>query len=262
MITSTEPITISEVEFDVLWKHLDLDETPLILDVASPGATWDERKQIERATWDELGRRGLGVPSNVDYRLEDLMRLLFQPKREIDARLWVGHLLRAIIATDGRRAVQATWEHGQIALREADVTGLPRHALALLPQTPAGPGASVTLRSEDFAAVAQAATPQEFEQELRARGVRAQDVETLKTMFGKVLAQGQFGSAARDSWGSRHRADRVISFYDTEEGGRYLQARKESVSSEAWTTISPADPRRMLQQITQLHEENVNNAER
>jgi hypothetical protein len=46
----------------------------------------------------------------------------------------------------------------------------------------------------------------------------------------------------------------VISFFDTADG-RYLQLRRAEDQTEPWTTISPADHRRMLQHLTALHEE-------
>ena len=73
-------------------------------------------------------------------------------------------------------------------------------------------------------------------------------------LIGDVIRQGQFGTATRDKWGRRVRAPRVISFFDTKDG-RYLQIRRESEGAEPWTTISPADSRRMLQHLTALHEE-------
>ena len=72
-------------------------------------------------------------------------------------------------------------------------------------------------------------------------------------MIGDLVNRGQYGSAVRDRWGRRVRASRVISFFDTAEG-RYLQVRRTSDDTEPWTTISPANPRRLLQHLTELHE--------
>ena len=91
------------------------------------------------------------------------------------------------------------------------------------------------------------------EQLRRKFGVALEEQE-LAEMIGDVIRQGQFGTATRDKWGRRVRAPRVISFFDTKDG-RYLQIRRESEGGEAWTTISPADGRRMLQHLTTLHEE-------
>ena len=250
-----EPVTITALEFDVLWEHLALDAMPLVLRVPSPGRTDAERAKFVAHAWDSLERRGLGRPVAPDPRLVRLMTLLHRPEREIDGRMWVGHQLRLFAAATGDEGVLATLSGTQITLREAEASGLPRFALSVLPQTSAGPGQSITLRTADFEAAAQDATDQKkFEDALRSRGVRDTDAEQLAQMIGDVVNQGQYGSAVRDKWGRRVRADRVISFFDTKDG-RYLQVRRDSEGAEAWTTISPADSRRMLQHLTVLHEE-------
>ncbi len=250
-----EPLTITALEFDVLWEHLALDAMPLVLRVPSPGRTDAERARFVHHAWDSLARRGLGRPVELDPRLGRLVSLLRRPEREIDGRLWVGHPLRLFAAATGDEAVLATMTGSQLTLCDADATGLPRHALSVLPPMPAGPGQSITLRTADFEAAAREATERaRFEGALRTQGVKTSDAANLAEMIGDVVNQGQFGSAVRDKWGRRVRADRVISFFDTKDG-RYLQIRRESEGGEAWTTISPADGRRMLQHLTTLHEE-------
>jgi hypothetical protein len=250
-----EPVTITALEFDVLWEHLALDAMPLVLRVPSPGRTDVERAKFVNHAWDSLARRGLGRQVDLDPRLARLVSLLRRPDREIDGRLWVGHQLRLFAAATGEEAVLATMVGSQLTLREAEASGLPRFALSVLPDAAAGVGQSITLRTADFEAAAQEATDQQkFAAGLAARGVRASDADQLAEMIGDVVHQGQFGTATRDKWGRRVRAARVVSFFDTKDG-RYLQIRRESEGVEPWTTISPADNRRMLQHLTALHEE-------
>jgi ESX secretion-associated protein EspG len=247
-----EPITISALEFDVLWEHLGLGEHPLVLRVPSPGRTRDERAALVARVWNELGRRGLGRPVQVDDRLARMLRTLQRPDRELDGRMWLGRSVRMLVAATGDDAAMAVLTDNQLTLRPADTTGLPRHALSVLPSASAGPGQSVTLRTEDFEAAArQARVPKEFEAALRERGVRAEDAATMMTMVGDIVHQGQFGAAARDRFGHRVRADRVVSFFDTKEG-RYVQIRRAEAGGPPWSTISPADHRRMLQHVTGL----------
>lgn len=250
-----EPIIISVLEFDVLWEHFELDAMPLVLKVPSPGKTDAERAGIVAGVWESLGRRGLGRQTEPDPTLERLLHLLRRADRELDGRLWLGRNVRLLVAATGDEAVLAVLAGDQLTLRPADATGLPRHALSVLPAAPAGPGQSITLRTEDFEAAAREATKrEELGPALRSRGVRAQDATQLAEMIGDVVNQGQYGSAVRDRWGRRVRADRVISFFDTADG-RYLQVRRDTDGGDAWTTISPADSRRMLQHLTELHEE-------
>lgn len=256
----TDPVEISALEFDVLWEHYHGEDhqMPLVLKVPSPGKTDDERARIVRTVWDGLFRRGLGSPVDPHPRLTYLLGLLRRPDREIDGRLWVNGELRVLVAATGDDAVLATLSHGRLTLRPADATGLPRFALSVLPAAPAGPGQSITLPTADFTAAARVATKQEeLAAALSSRGVRDTDAKALAEMIGDIVNRGQYGTAARDKWGRRVRASRVISFFDTADG-RYLQVvRRTEDDADPWTTISPADSRRMLQHLTELHEEHL-----
>jgi len=250
-----EPVEISAIEFDVLWEHFyGVDQMPLMLRVPSPGRTDAERERIVRSVWDGLARRGLGTPVDPHPTLSRLLRLLHRPDREIDGRLWLGGEVRVLAAATGDDAVLASLSNNQLTLRPADATGLPRFALSVLPPAPAGPGQSVTLPTADFTAAAKAARKQEeLAVELRNRGVRDTDAKALAEMIGDIVNRGQFGSATRDRWGRRVRANEVISFFDT-EAGRYLQVRRTEENAPPWTTISPTDHRRLLHHLTSLHE--------
>ncbi|TDV41506.1 ESX secretion-associated protein EspG [Actinophytocola oryzae] len=254
----TDPVELSALEFDVLWEHYHgVDQMPLVLKVPSPGKTDEERERIVASVWDGLARRGLGTPVDPYPPLTRLLDLLRRPDREIDGRLWVDGELRILVAATGDEAVLATLSGGQLRLLPAEATGLPRYALSVLPPTPAGPGQSITLPTADFVAAAGEATKQEeLAAVLAARGVRDTDAKTLAEMIGDIVSRGQFGCAVRDKWGRRVRADRVISFFDTADG-RYLQVRRVEENAAAWTTISPANPRRMLQHLTDLHDEQL-----
>jgi hypothetical protein len=255
------PVTLSTLEFDVLWEHLGLGEMPLVLTVPSPGRTRGERAVLVDRAWRSLADRGLGRPAGADPEVERLLRLLARPGREIDGRLWIRlRSLRLLIGGSGADAVFATLADDQVSVRPAAASGLAREALSVLPPGPAGPGESVTLPSADLeAAAADSATPEEFERQLLARGVRAQDAVALRTMVTKARRQGQFGASARDRWGRRVRAQRVISFFDNPKG-RYLQLRRTAPSGEAWSTISPADHRLLLGQLDDLLTEVVTEA--
>lgn len=252
----TDPVELSTLEFDVLWEHYHgVAQMPLVLRVPSPGRTDEERKRIVRGVWDGLAGRGLGSPVDAHPGLTHLLGLLRRPDREIDGRLWLGGEVRLLTAAAGDEAVLAVLANGRLTLRPADSTGLPRFALSVLPAAQAGPGQSITLPTADFEAAAKEARKQDdLAVALRERGLRAGDAQALADMIGDVVSRGQYGSASRDRWGRRVRAGRVISFFDTADG-RYLQIRRETPDTEPWTTISPANPRRLLQHLTELHEE-------
>ncbi|MBW4716175.1 ESX secretion-associated protein EspG [Saccharothrix obliqua] len=247
-----EPVTISALEFDVLWEHLRLETMPLVLKVPSPGRTHEERAELERRVWAGLDRRGLGRPVSLDPLLEDLLHLLDRPQQEVDGRLWLGRSVRVLAAAKGQSAVLAVLDGDRLTLRPASSEGLPREALSVLPPAPAGPGHSVTLPSADLdAAAAAAGTPDKLEAALRARGTRAEDARTLAEMFQDAGHRGQFGAAVRDKWGKRVRPEHVVAFFDNPHG-RYVQLRRAAPGQEPWSTVSPADPRRLAQHLTDL----------
>ncbi|KAA2260131.1 ESX secretion-associated protein EspG [Solihabitans fulvus] len=254
-------ISLSALEFDVLWEHLDLGPMPLVVKVPSPGKTYAERHELERQAWHGMESKGLGRAVDLDPELDHLVRMLARPQREVDGRIWIGHSVRVLAVANGDYGAVATLSQGQLTLRRAGGSGLPSAVVGELPAHPAGTGHSVTLRSVDLDdAVKQAdGTPKGLENALRGRGVREGDAETLVKMFTGLTHTGNFGAAARDKWGKRHRAERVVAFFDT-ENGRYLQQRRSSNGSEPWSTFSPVDTRRLSHQVDELLTEAVRNA--
>ena len=256
------PIHVSALEFDVLWEHFGLEDMPLAVKVPSPGKTFDERKQLEARAWAEIERRGLGRPVAMDPRVEQALGVLARPDREVDGRTWLGRSVRFLAAARGEEAVLAILADDYLTIHPVSPTGLPAAAVGVLAAVPAGPGQSTTLPSADFEQAANAAggTREGFERALRARGVRDDDVTALTTMIKDVVATGNFGAAARDRWGKRHRADRVVSFFDTPDG-RYVQIRRPAPDGTLWTTISPTDARKLTHHIEQVLNEVLRTAE-
>lgn len=247
-----EPITISPLEFDVLWEQLRLAEMPLVLRVPSPGRTFTERRELTSQVRTSLAARGLGHGTTVDPRLAHLLRLLEKPDLAIDGRFGSTRGVRLLVAATGDDAVFAVLSKRGLVLSEAPVTGLPKQAISVLPVVAAGPGESITLRSStlDIAATTSA-TPEDFELALCRHDLRLRDAGILRMMVTGIRRQGQFGASAINRWGHRRRAPHVISFFDT-AGGRYLQLRTTGEDGQEWSTISPADNRLLLSQLTDL----------
>jgi hypothetical protein len=247
-----EPIQLSALEFDVLWEYLRLGEPPLVLKVPSPGQTFTERRAMVAEVWQGLELRGLGRSVDLDPRLTHLLGLLAAPDREIDGRFSVSRGARLLVAAAGEQAVFAVLSKHGLTLEPVAPTALARQAVSVLRPKPAGPGESVTVRSTDLdAAAAEATSPEQFEAALRRRRVRPRDAELLRVMVTQVRGQGQFGAAARDRWGHRRRAPRVIGYFDT-AAGRYLQTRVVAPDGVAWSTVSPADDRLLAGELSDL----------
>lgn len=257
-----EPISLSALEFDVLWEHLNLGAMPLVVKVPSPGKTDEERAELEEQAWSDLESRGLGRKVDLDPDIEPMLRLLARPDREVDGRTYVDRGVRLLAGSVGDEAALVVLSQGQLTLRRASAANLAGAAFGVLPARPAGSGRSVTLRSEDFEAAANDAsrTRDGFRAALRTRGVRADDADALTEMIDDVKATGNFGAAARDRLDRRMRADRVVAFFDTDDG-RYVQIRRKSADGNLWTTISPADSRKLVHHIDELLTEIVRAAE-
>jgi ESX secretion-associated protein EspG len=249
----TEPITISALEFDVLWEHLELGPLPLVVRVPSPGKTYAERAQLEQRAWADLANRGLGRQVDLHPELATMLHLLARPQREVDGRVYVDGGARLLAAAVDESAALVLLRGNYLTLRRIEASGLPSAALEVLPPEKPGPGQSVTLRTEDFEAAAKASEGKRdgFGAALQARGVRADDAKVLAEMIGDVTRTGNFGAAARDKLGRRRRADRVVSFFDTEEG-RYMQVRRPAVDGSLWSTIAPADLRKLTFHVDEL----------
>src|ERR1043165_4054151 len=201
-----DPFTLTPLEFDVLWEHLDLGDMPLVLKVPSPGRTNAEREELVARAWQSMAEKGFGRQVSLDPRLTELLRLAARPHREPSGRPGLGRSVRVLAAADGDVAALAVHDGDLLTFRRADAFGLPRHTMSVLPQEKAGPGHSVTLPTRDFETAArESKSPTEFEAALRHRGVRDHDADTLRQMIGDVVRQGQFGGAARDKWGRRVR---------------------------------------------------------
>jgi hypothetical protein len=256
-----EPLLLSTEEFDVLWEHLNLGPMPLVIKVPSPGKTVRERRDLEQRAWHAIEGRGLGRPIALHPELDYLLRMFVRPEREVDARVWVGKSIRVLAVANGDYGAVATLSEDRITLQRAAGSGLPTAVLGALPQHPAGTGHSVTLPSADLEAAVKGSdgSPKSLENSLRGRGVRQEDATTLVKMFTGLVHTGNFGAAARDRYGKRCRPDRVVAFFDTEDG-RYLQQRRGSNGSEPWSTFTPTDLRRLTYQLDELLAEAVRTA--
>ncbi|SDF59564.1 EspG family protein [Lentzea fradiae] len=256
-----EPITLSAEEFDVVWERLNAGPMPLVLKVPSPGKTRDERLQLENRVYRQLDHRGLGNSRGLSGELEGLLRMFVKPEREADGRLWLGHSLRVLAVANGDRVALATMRDDQLTFQPWEGSGLASAVLSVLPAHPAGTGLSVTLPSADVErAISRTdGSPKSLEAEFRGVGLREDDAKALVKMFTGIQHTGNFGAAARDKYGKRCRPERVVAFFDTEEG-RYLQQRRASNGQPPWSTFTPTDNRRMLHQVDGLIDEAAGSA--
>ncbi|SFT48496.1 EspG family protein [Actinopolyspora lacussalsi subsp. righensis] len=252
-----EPISLSDLEFDVLLEHLGIADPPLVLKVPSPGRTHERRRELCEAAWRSMSERGLCAGNAPVDSLRRMMSVLEAPTREVDGRCWLGRGVRVLAAArgegDSAEAVLAVKDEQRLLLRPAATTGLAREALSVLPEIAAGSGRSVSLPSADLEAAAAEAGDDlpALRAALSARGVRADEADVLVGMLDGVHASGQFGAAVRRGAAARHRAEHVVGFFDS-RAGRHVQLRRDTSSGEPWSTVAPVDRRGLVNRVAEL----------
>ncbi|RJQ76493.1 ESX secretion-associated protein EspG [Pseudonocardiaceae bacterium YIM PH 21723] len=249
-----ELISLSGSAYQVLWEHLGLPEMPTVLYVKPRGFEEDERRRVINDAWDELRAAELVDADGLRPDLANIMLLLAKAERSIDARLYVGgRTVRALIAAAGDHAVHAVLENDRLNFHGAYPGSLARTAISMLPVRKAGAGRSVTLPSDLISDAAEhvGTSLEKFEAALMNKGANRGDAKQLCEMIKSVGDRGQFGATVRDHLGRKFRADHVLAFHDGEDG-RYLMEETSSPDGRLWTTMTPADNRRLTGQLERL----------
>ncbi|ACU38364.1 ESX secretion-associated protein EspG [Actinosynnema mirum] len=252
-------IALSRPEFDLCWERLALGEHPTVLAIPSHGATARERAAVLADAWDALRARGLAGRGGLDPRLAGWLALLARPDREVDARLRLdaGPRVRAVAAAGRGRAVLAVLTAERLLLEEVDEDALAASVVGLLPPHATPRSRSISLRAADLERAAARAdrSAAGLEQALREVGLPRQDAGKVAEVLGNVVRMGQFGAATRptrpDGPGRRERGPYAVSFYDTPEG-RWQFTRRPDDTGQQWSTLSPADHRRLAHAVAEL----------
>jgi hypothetical protein len=243
-------ITLSRLEYDVLWEHLELGPFQPVLAVPSPGRTHDERAELRVKAWASLAARDLGRPHDLDERLAHRLTRLARPEWEIDARLQLsehGPRTTALAAVAGRGATVAVLddELGLWSVRPDQVVA---EMAGLLPTHPAGSGGSITLPAAtvDHAAARAGSDRERFWRILTAKGLARAEATKVTGVLAEVVRMGHFGAARTTADRTRHRASHVVSVYDTPTN-RFLFTRKNG-----WITLLPGTDAALRRQLDEL----------
>jgi ESX secretion-associated protein EspG len=247
--------TLSRLEYDFLWEHLELGRRPPILDVNSHGRTFDERDELRAAAWKSLAGKGFGTVGNVDPDLRACLRVLARPKWEVDGRLHLspdGPRTSVLIGSHGTRAAVGVLDAEGLTVWPTAVTGLAQAMVARLPDHPAGTGASITLPAAtlDACAARTGRDPDALRRVLVSAGLTKDEARKIVEVTGQVVRFGHIGAAYAPRHGDRRRADHVVSFYDNPQG-RYLFTRRPS-GGAVWVTLSPGSPAAITRQVEEL----------
>jgi hypothetical protein len=251
-------IELSHEEYRTAWHWLGLGTRHWNLDLPGlPELTEDEHRVHVGDTLDRLRARGLADRRCLVPEVEDSLRLLANPLREINGSVHSGAArVRLLAGSRGDRAVLATLDEHRLLVRTGPAGELCTAVAKQLPDRPAGPGSSVSVPSELLARPADDGKPgltgQQLETRLVRGGVKPADARSFATMIrGPKPGGGKFGAARRDRNGSRHSAGAALVYLATERGGYTMQPLRGADGS-AWTTLAPATLAQLAQRLDQL----------
>lgn len=255
-MTTSGTVKLSALEFDVLWEREGLPRRHEAIDVPSPGKTHTERGQLVTKAFGELEARGLANGERADGELLDLLNLLARPQACIDSWVWSDREIRALTVTSGNQALLAVVEGDEVWLIPARDTAIAESAVSICGEAPAGPGMSVSLPTDVLtAADAQSGgDSRELAAALMRGGIVRSDAQTLAGMVAGMNLRGQFGASRVQRDGRMVRAERVVAFHDTPQG-RYAYLARPNNDGRSWSTVTPADNRRLAMLVRELLDE-------
>jgi len=251
-------VELTHEEYRTVWHALGLGIRHWNMDLPGlPELTERERRAQAGSTLDGLRARGLADHRCMAPELENSLRLLAHPMREING--WVqteAGPVRLLAGSRGEWAALAMLDEHRLLVRTGPASELCTAVARQLPDRPAGPGSSVSVPSELLAQPAHGGrlglTGEQLENRLIRGGVKPADARSFAAMVrGPKYGGGKFGAARRDRNGIRHPAGTALVYLATERGGYTLQPLRGPDSS-AWTTLAPAALAQLAQRISQL----------
>ncbi|AOS61741.1 ESX secretion-associated protein EspG [Actinoalloteichus hymeniacidonis] len=248
-------MTLSSTEFDVCWELLGLGESPVQLQLPSPGRTWAERREIVEHALAGLAQRELVRGREPIPELAATLELLVRHEWTVDAHLSLGRQVTAIGAVHGVSGALVVHSGDAVRLTALDGRRVVAAIVELLGDAPAAAGDSISVRADVLGTAARdaAGDPHRFAELLAAGGERPATARALARMAGAPIRLGQFGVGVALPSGGRRRASRVLAFHDT-ESGRHLQLRRRTESGD-WLTMTPADNRKITAALQELIDE-------
>jgi hypothetical protein len=246
-------IVLSKLEFDVLWEAEKLPPKHEALTVPSPGATHTERRRLVVQAFADLERRGLAERERAVPDLVDQLNLLAHHQLSIDSWVWTDHRISSLAVVSGSNALLCAVDGPDVWLIPARETAIAEAAVSLAGDVVAGPGQSISVPTDVLTAADADARGdvREFAAALVNNGVPGSDAKTMADMVRDMNVRGQFGVTRMQRDQRMLRADRVVAFHDTPRG-RYVHLAKPNNDGRMWSTITPADSRRLATCVQEL----------
>ncbi|GAA2843438.1 ESX secretion-associated protein EspG [Crossiella cryophila] len=242
-------LRLSGVEFEACWEHLQLGELPYVLDLPSPGRTWEERRQLLRRVIEDLTGRGLADRGGLEPELVEAISMLSRFRWAIDGRVFGERPLRVRGAVAGERAVLALLDQDN----QVELWQLPDHALvgqlvALTGDAPTPRVASANVRAGVLDAALRSAGDdlRQMTQQLVDLGEPADQARALAHACTGIVAMGQFSVVTVDQDGARRGSENALGWH-LAEAGQFLQLR-----NDGWVTITPGGSAQLAGQLRRL----------
>jgi EspG family len=236
-------IQLSSAEFFLLWTSMGLGEPPVPLEVTHIGRTSQSRAAMVEEASRALAARDLGTVHEPARDLATVLRQLAGGEVTLDLRVFgTGSPLVGYATTGGRGAAAAARVDGEIRMGAVITGSVAAALLGSLPQLPAGTGRPANIAVADYenaCAEAEREGVNGFVRVLHEAGVRTQEAGVLAQALTTRRGGGQLGVSGRG------RA--LVSWLDTEEGGRYTLRRHG-----AWLTVTPADLPRLINMAEEM----------
>lgn len=246
-------IVLSKLEFDVLWESEKLPAKHEALTVPSPGRTHTERRKLVAEAFAGLAQRGLATRDRAVPELADLLIMLAHHQLAIDSWVWTDHRISSLAVVAGSAALLAAVDGPQVWLIPARETSIAEAAVSISGEVVAGPGRSVSVPTDVVTAADTEARGdvRAFTNALTNKGVSTQDAKMLAEMVRDMNVRGQFCVTRMQRDQRMVRADRVVAFHDTPRG-RYVHLAKPNNDGRMWSTVTPADSRRLATCVQEL----------
>jgi hypothetical protein len=250
---TTGTIVLSKLEFDVLWESEKLPAKHEALTVPSPGRTHTERRKLVAEAFAGLEQRGLATRDRAVPELADLLIMLAHHQLAIDSWVWTDHRISSLAVIAGRAALLAAVDGPQVWLIPARETSIAEAAVSISGDVVAGPGRSVSVPTDVVTAADAEARgdARAFATALTNKGVSGQDAKMMAEMVREMNVRGQFCVTRMQRDQRMVRADRVVAFHDTPRG-RYVHLAKPNNDGRMWSTVTPADSRRLATCVQEL----------
>jgi len=129
--------------------------------------------------------------------------------------------LRGLVALRGKNGVLVLWDGERVSLRWVKHAMFAEELVAVLGESPAGAGRSVTSPAEVVlrASCASGGEAERFQHKLVAAGISRDDARAWRDIVeARRLRAGQIGASGFDQWGKPSRAPWVIHVFDTDRG--------------------------------------------